>query len=57
MKIEIDETLWGERLEKFIEKFIPKTSRRIKSRDCGCEGRKQWLNDKHIAYRAWKNGY
>lgn len=41
----MDEMGLGDKLEKVIEKTIPKLSKKVKSKNCGCEKRKIFLNN------------
>lgn len=36
----------GDKLEKVIEAVVPaKIVKKVKENDCGCDKRKEWLND------------
>lgn len=43
-----EKNLLGNRVERGIEKLMPKTAARMKAKeDCGCNKRKEKLNDFH----------
>jgi hypothetical protein len=52
-EVEQDPTLIGEVLERWITKWMPKTAAKVKANGCNCDQRKNWLNDKHEAWRDW----
>ena len=35
----------GDKLERVIEKFLPKTSKKLKEKGCNCDKRKEFLNN------------
>lgn len=54
-EIEIDPTLWGNHLEEIISWYIPKkVIDWMHDNECGCNKRKEWLNDKCYQYRDRK---
>lgn len=46
-----DKTLWGNRLESWIERFFPRLSKWSHDNDCGCSWRRDKLNDLHLWFR------
>lgn len=53
--IEIDYTLLGNRVESIIELILPTfIIKWFHNNECGCDKRKEWLNNKHLDYREWR---
>ena len=51
----IDYTLLGQRVEDFINAVVPTWFINWwKKGGCGCEKRKEWLNNKNLDYREWR---
>jgi hypothetical protein len=40
-----EEERLGDKAERIINKLMPKTAARMKESGCGCEKRKEWLNN------------
>jgi hypothetical protein len=62
IELEVDDpdyTLLGNRIEQWIQAHVPNfilwiVKKLSKENDCGCNKRKEWLNNKHLDYRERK---
>lgn len=57
-EVEKDYTLIGNQLEMLINATVPgfiiKWVKGDSGNQCGCDKRREWLNDKHLDYREWR---
>ena len=58
MEVEKDYTLIGNRLEMLINACVPQFIitwvKGDSGKECGCDKRREWMNDKHYQYRMWR---
>lgn len=54
-EVDVDYTLLGYRVESLINATVPQCIIDwFHNNDCGCDKRREWLNDKHFQFRMWR---
>jgi len=54
-----DENLAGDELEEILKRMgadkLAAAYEEVSGKDCGCDKRKQWLNNLHRKFKEWLN--